>query len=268
LEASDPTSLVDPTGLRWNEGWGQAFASLFGEADASVQSSFDQSNYDRTNGTGDAFGVNGLAGSHTFDEANRSNAQQDANDINAAVGAALAPAAALDAAAAAAAAEAAGEAAAEEAAGEAAAEGGEGAGSGDEPDGEQDDPTNECGDDGSGQCFVAGTRILIAEGLDSTATSEGRPTGGLFWRHRLGLGTSAAMAGPVGYVLLTHADRKRRTGRPEATTATDDGEDGVEPQWVPLLPRSWRGEYRRRITESVWPELRPLFSLESLARRW
>jgi RHS repeat-associated protein len=278
-----PTDLVDPTGLTWSDGWGDAFASLFGEADPQVQNAYDQSNYDRTNGTGDAFGVNGLAGDHTFDQANRDNARQDANDINAAVGAALAPAAALDAAAAAAV-EAGADAAVGAEAGEGAAEGegaagegsngggDEGNGSGDsngeKPDGEQEDPTNEGCDGGSGNCFVAGTRVLMAGGYAMAGSAGNGPAGSLFWRHRVGLGAAAAIAGPAGYLLLAGIDRKRR--RPEQTEATDgadDGEDSLEPQWVPLLPRSWRDEYRRRIIELVRPELRSLFSLEELGRR-
>ena len=48
---SSPIDLADPTGLKWYNGWIDAIPALVGLAQQPVQDTFDQSVFDRTNGT-------------------------------------------------------------------------------------------------------------------------------------------------------------------------------------------------------------------------
>ena len=48
---SSPVGNVDPSGLQWYNGWGTALLSIVQLAPDPVQDAFNQSNYDRTNGT-------------------------------------------------------------------------------------------------------------------------------------------------------------------------------------------------------------------------
>ncbi len=84
--ASNPVRMLDPSGLRWNDGWWEASKAIFGLAHPEVQRAFDESNWDRTNGTLDAatlnnvdlYGYHGGDGSKkapTFNRDNRRNAE-------------------------------------------------------------------------------------------------------------------------------------------------------------------------------------------------
>ncbi len=78
--SSRPTFARDSSGLAWNDGWGEAFAAMFGQASPEVQAAFDQTVNDRFNGLGDSAGIDSLAEklggtSHTFDPGERRSAE-------------------------------------------------------------------------------------------------------------------------------------------------------------------------------------------------
>ncbi len=72
---------IDPLGLKWYHGWWEAAKALVGAADPEVQQAFDNSNWDRSHGTGDAvvsratLGAVGSIGGTTIDQSNRDNAK-------------------------------------------------------------------------------------------------------------------------------------------------------------------------------------------------
>jgi RHS repeat-associated protein len=85
LVNDNPTIKIDPLGLSWYSGWGQAVLAVLGQADPAVQNAFDTSNWDRTNGMLDAANMDlsklgvrprGNDGrSWTFDPSNRASAE-------------------------------------------------------------------------------------------------------------------------------------------------------------------------------------------------
>lgn len=150
-----PTARVDPYGTKWYKGWGQVILAVVGAADPEVQGSFDQSNWDRTHGVGDAVvtrltdGAVTSVGGVTFDPDNRSNAAEVGGAIIDVTIAAIMLATGC------------GEEEAwelmeeEESAEVATAEGNQPA-------------SSSCGE-GAGQCFVAGTPVLDGDGKKETA---------------------------------------------------------------------------------------------------
>ena len=112
------------------------------------------------------------------------------------------------------------------------------------------------------RCFVAGTKVLMAGSPDDQAA-------GSYHDWRYWAGGALIVAGPVGYLVLTRKERKRRA--PGAQAERPEEREPWEPAWVPLVPESWLlGHFARRqlVRRLVSPLLRPYFALEGLDRRW
>jgi RHS repeat-associated protein len=245
LEYSNPSSNVDPTGM-----WSLSKWALTGDGNASdsdynaAAQSFNESNWDRTNGTIDAIqdripgavggaiessGVPGasyvapyvskwvqqtmpqLSSDFTFDQANRDAARNRAGQIIDVDSKLIMLAAIFD--------------------------------------GMFEDPAETPGEEKpcNTNCFVAGTQVLMAPDDESSQAGWSEWMRAHRWQIS---GIGLAVMGMAGTYLVL-APRKKKDNV-AADTTEDPTEDELEPVWMPLMPAAWRGHYLlslRRLNE-------------------